>query len=228
MGIQAVLVVAYSPLLPRRFPHYHQPMRIVLATLLFSVAPALAAQIPGGIPWEEEPERRMVDKRPTPREWMIGVDGGRTNFLAAEFEEKATRFVGFVERNVLPWLGLQADLNCGKGTVRASDSNPQSFIGACTTSLSAVVPIPISYAVWPYLRVGAGYAFWDEQAVEGFWDVDASAPAFIAAVGARYFPLGNDKVALRVDIQRTQSSLRDLAVDQWGFGFGATLRIPRK
>lgn len=202
-------------------------MRLTRIALLLLCAPALAAQTPGGIPWEDEPERRMVDKRPVPGEWMLGVDGGFSNFLAPEFKERATRFAFFAERNVMPWLGVQADVTCGKGTQRQTPLSPQSFVGLCSTSLSAVVPIPVSYAFWPYVRLGGGYVFWDEQSVEGFWDVDVSEPAFIAAFGTRYFPFGNDKIGIRFDAQRMQTSLRDVDVGQWSFGFGVTLRIPR-
>lgn len=195
-----------------------------LAVLLSSPA---FAQNPGGIPWEDPPERRMTVKRPQKGEWMIGVDGGRTNYPQPEFERKGTRFVGFAERNFTPWLGVQADLNCSKGTVAQTILNPPSFIGLCTTALSAVVPIPVAYSIWPYVRVGGGYAFWDEESVEGIWDVDVSEPALVMAAGARYFPFGNDKIALRLDIQRTQTAIRDLDVGLWSYGFGLTLRIPK-
>jgi len=202
-------------------------MRILLAGLILACSSPLAAQNPGGIPWEDEPARRMVDKRPTPGEWMLGADGGFASYLAPEFKERATRFAFFAERNVLPWLGVQADLTCGKGTFRQTIITPASFIGMCSSALSAVVPIPVTYGWWPYIRLGAGYAFWDEESAEGFWDVDTSAPAYIAAFGTRYFPLGNDKVGIRFDAQRMQTSLRDLDVAQWSYGFGVTLRIPR-
>lgn len=201
-------------------------MRLFIAAAALVLATALPAQNPGGIPWEDPPERRMTVKKPQKGEWMLGADGGISNYDQPEFRRKSTRFVVFVERNVLPWLGLQADVNCGKGTVNPTGFSPASFIGVCTGALSAVVPIPVSYSFWPYVRVGAGYSLWDEVAVEGFWDTDETSPTFVAAVGTRYFPFGNDKIALRMDIQRTQSTLRSLSVSQWGYGFGLSVRIP--
>lgn len=201
-------------------------MRLLIVAVALSVASTLPAQNPGGIPWEEEPERRMTIKRPVKGEWQLGADAGWANFLAPEFEERGTRFTGVAERNFLPWLGVQADLNCSKGTLRQTILNPPSFFGVCTTALSAVIPIPVAYTIWPYVRVGGGYAFWDEESVEGFWDVDHTAPAFVAAIGTRYFPLNNDRIAMRLDIQRTQTTLRDTDVGQWGFGFGVSVRIP--
>lgn len=202
-------------------------MRILLITGLLALAAPIAAQNPGGIPWEDEPERQMTEKRPGRGEWMIGVDGGFSNFISPEFKERATRFAFFAERNVARWVGVQADVTCGKGTKRQTAFTPESFIGLCSSALSAVVPIPVSYAFWPYVRLGGGYVFWDEESVEGFWDLDTSEPAFIAAFGTRYFPLGNDKIAIRFDAQRMQTALRGLDVTQWSFGFGVALRIPR-
>lgn len=201
-------------------------MRLLIAATALMIASALPAQIPGGIPWEEEPERRMTVKKPVNGEWMIGADGGISNYAQPEFRRKSSRFVVFVERNIMPWLGLQADVNCGKGTVNASGFNAASFVSVCTGGLSAVVPIPVSYSLWPYVRVGGGLALWDQNSREGFWDTDETSPAFVVAVGTRYFPFGNDKIAIRADIQRTQTSLQNLSVSQLGFGFGVTVRIP--
>ncbi len=201
-------------------------MRLFIAAAALMIASALPAQIPGGIPWEEEPERRMTVKKPINGEWMVGADGGISNYGQPEFRRKSTRFAVFAERNILPWLGLQADVNCGKGTVNATGFTAASFIGVCTTGVSAVVPIPVAYSFWPYVRIGGGLSLWDEDAREGFWDTDDTSPTFVAAVGTRYFPFGNDKIAIRVDIQRTQTTLRSLSVSQLGFGFGVSVRIP--
>lgn len=226
MGIKAVVVVFGLPLLSRQNARYHQSMRFIIAVAALAIATALPAQNPGGIPWEDPPDRRMTVKRPVNAEWMVGVDAGRTSFQQPEFDKRATRFVAFVERNVLPWLGVQADVNCGKGSVAASAFNPSSAVSLCTAALSAVLPIPIAYSFWPYVRVGGGYAFWDEDAVEGYWNTDDVSPALVAAAGLRYFPFGNDKIAIRLDFQRTQTSLRSLKVGQRGFGFGVSVRIP--
>ncbi len=226
MGNKAVLDVFNLPLLLRNHVHYHQTMRQFIAVAALAIATTLPAQNPGGIPWEDEPERRMTEKRPTKGEWMFGVDGGWSNFQQNAFEKRATRIVLFVERNVLPWMGLQGDVNCGMGTVRETLFAPSSSITMCTGALSAVIPIPVSYTFWPYLRVGAGLTLWDEQAVEGYFNSDFTEPALVAAVGARYFPFNNDRIAIRLDIQRTQTTLRDSDVGQWGYGFGVSLRIP--
>lgn len=201
-------------------------MRIVIAVAALAFAAALPAQNPGGIPWEDPPERRMTVKRPSDGEWMFGVDAGRSRFRQPEFDKRATRVVGFVERNVLPWAGVQADFNCGKSSLAANSFDPSSTVSLCTAALSAVFPVPISYALWPYLRIGGGYSFWDEDAVEGYWNTDDVSPAFVASVGFRYFPFGNDKIAIRLDFQRTQTSLRSLKVAQQGLGFGVSVRVP--
>jgi hypothetical protein len=201
-------------------------MRLFIAVAALAIASTLPAQNPGGIPWEDPPERRMTVKKPLKGEWMLGVDGGISNYVQDVFQKKSTRFNVFVERNVFSWVGLQADVNCGKGTVLATPFRPSYFLGVCTGALSAVIPIPVSYSLWPYLRVGGGLALWDEDAREGFWDTDDTSPAFVAAVGTRYFPFGNDKVALRVDIQQTLTTLQDVKVSQLGFGFGVSVRIP--
>lgn len=230
MSNKAVVGACKLPLLLSQTVHYHQTMRHFLAVAALATATTLAtalpAQNPGGIPWEDEPDRRMTVTRPTKGEWSFGVDGGWSNFRQAKFEQRATRFALFVERNIVPWLGVQGDVNCGNGTVSQTPLAPSSSIVMCTGALSAVVPIPVSYTFWPYVRVGAGLTLWNEQAVEGYFNSDFAEPAFVAAIGARYFPFNNDRIAIRLDAQRTQTTLRDAAVGQWGYGFGVSLRIP--
>lgn len=201
-------------------------MRFVIAVAALALAGELPAQNPGGIPWEDPPERQMTDRRPVRGEWMFGVDAGRSSFQQPEFDKGATRVVGFVERNVLPWAGVQADFNCGKSSLASNSFEPSAPVSVCTAALSAVFPIPISYTLWPYLRIGGGYSFWDEDAVEGYWNTDDVSPALVASAGVRYFPFGNDKFAIRLDVQRTHTSLRSLKVAQRGFGFGFSVRIP--
>lgn len=201
-------------------------MRLFIVAALLVIASALPAQNPGGIPWEDPPERRMTVKKPIKGEWMVGADGGLANFAQPEFRKKLSRLTGFVERNVFSWVGVQADINCGKGVANGGANAPASNLGVCLGSLSAVFPIPLSYALWPYIRVGGGYALWNENAVEGYWDTDDGSPAIVAAVGARYFPFGNERYALRLDIQRTETSLQNVNAGHWGFGVGLSVRIP--
>ncbi len=198
-------------------------MRQLLVGLLLTASP-LAAQTD----WLPLPvEIILTDKRPTPGEWMMGVDIGWSNFMPVEFEERGTRFVLFAERNVLPWLGAQVDLNCARGTIRPAFSSDGRASTVCAANLSGVIPIPISTRLWPYVRFGGGYATWDDNATEGFWNSDDTSPTFVIAAGTRYLVGTDGRIGLRFDVQRQQTSLGDLSVATWSFGFGVSTRLLR-
>lgn len=198
-------------------------MRHLLVGLMLAASP-LAAQT-DWIPLPVEVE--LTDKRPTPGEWMFGMDIGWANYIPPEFKERGTRFVVFAERNVLPWLGAQVDVNCSRGLVYATFSNPQSEVTLCAAALTGVIPIPVSTRLWPYVRLGAGYATWDENATEGFFSMDETAPTYVIAAGTRYLVGSTGNIGLRVDVQRQQTARRELSVTHWSFGFGLSVRAPR-
>lgn len=198
-------------------------MRHLLVGLVLAASP-LAAQTD----WLPLPvETVLTDKRPTPGEWMFGVDIGFANFIQPEFQERGTRFAVFAERNVMPWLGAQLDVNCSRGTVDATFAFPQSEITLCSAAVTGVIPFEVSTRLWPYVRLGAGYATWDENATEGFWSIDETSPTFVAAAGVRYLAGSTGLVGVRFDVQRQQTSLYDLSVTHWSFGFGVSIRAPR-
>ena len=198
-------------------------MRQLLVGLVLAASP-LAAQTE----WLPLPvEVVLTDRRPSPGEWMIGGDIGWANFIPVEFEERGTRFTIFAERNLMPWLGAQVDVNCSRGVTRGSPGNDASPLSLCAANLSGVIPIPLTARIWPYVRVGGGYGTWDERAEEGFFNSDDASPTFVVAAGTRVLVGEQGRVGLRVDVQRQQTSLRELSVTNWSFGFGVSVRIPR-
>lgn len=198
-------------------------MRQLLVGLLLTASP-LAAQTD----WLPLPvEIVLTDKRPTPGEWMLGVDIGSSRFMPAEFKDKGTRFVIFAERNVVPWLGVQLDVNCARGTVLATMSSAESTSSVCAANFSGVIPIELSPRVWPYVRVGAGFATWDEQVTEGFSNSDDTSPTFVIAAGSRILVGAEGRLGLRIDVQRQQTSVGDLSVATWSIGFGISARLLR-
>lgn len=198
-------------------------MRQLLVGLLLAASP-LAAQTD----WLPLPvEVVLTDRRPTPREWMVGGDIGWANFTTPEFKERGTRATLFVERNLKPWLGAQLDVNCSRGAMRATMSSSESITTICAANLSGVIPIQFTPRIWPYVRAGAGFATWDERVTEGFWNVDDTSPTFVIGAGTRLLLGEHGLVGLRVDVQRQQSSLHDLSVANWSFGFGVSIRVPR-
>ena len=118
-------------------------------------------------------------------------------------------------------------MNCSRGTKRATAFTPQEFLSMCAGVVGGVVPIRIHPKVWPYLRAGYGVALWDEQAREGFYDVDDTSPTVVIGGGFRSYLGAQQRVGLRVDVQRQETSLRELRVPHWSFGFGVSVRIPR-
>lgn len=199
-------------------------MRLLLVLLLAVAAPA-AAQVEW-LPVPEDAPRRE-DRRPEVGEWHFGFDIGFANYIPGVFRERGTRFVIFGERQVHRLVALQADGNCSRGAKRRVPNEPQEFVSLCTGVVSAVIPFELHHAFWPYARVGYGVALWDEQAQEGYYDVEYSAPTWVLAGGFRTYLGAEQVVGLRVDVQRQQTTLRDLRVPHWSFGLGMSLRFPR-
>lgn len=168
-----------------------------------------------------------MDTRPAVGEWHFGADIGFASFIPGEFRERGTRFVLFGERQIHRWAAIQLDGNCSRGTKRALGGNPQEFVSLCAGVVSAVVPIPVHRTFWPYVRAGYGVALWDEQAAEGFYDVEEVAPTLVLAGGVRTYFGAAQRVGIRLDVQRQETNLRELRVPHWSFGFGVSMRFPR-
>lgn len=192
---------------------------------------ALAAATPAAaqVEWLPVPqdEPRREDLRPAVGEWHFGADIGFANFIPGVFQERGTRFVVFGERQVHRWVAVQLDGNCSRGSRRRVVGVPQEFVSLCAGVASAVVPIPLTRTFWPYVRAGYGVALWDEQAREGFYDVEEVEPTWVLAGGVRSYFGAKQQVGLRLDIQRQQTALRDLRVPHWSFGLGLSMRFPR-
>lgn len=199
-------------------------MRLLLILLLAAAAPA-AAQT-DWLPVPEEKPRRE-DRHPDVGEWHFGVDVGFANYIPGVFRERGTRFVVFGERQVHRNFAVQADANCSRGSKRRIPNVPQEFVSLCTGVVSAVIPVELHHAAWPYLRLGYGIALWDEQAQEGYYDVEDTSPTWVVAAGIRSYFGAEQKVGLRLEVQRQETSLRELRVPHWGFGLGLSLRFPR-
>ena len=194
----------------------------LLALLLLAVSAPLAAQtdwlpVPEDVPYRG-------DRRPAVGEWHFGVDAGFANFIPGYFRERGTRFVLYGERQLHRHLAVQADGNCSRGSKARVIGVPQEFVSLCSGVVSAVVPFELHPKLWPYLRVGYGLSLWDEQAREGFYNVDDKSPTWVIAAGFRSYLGAEQRVGLRLDVQRQETSLRDLRVPHWSFGLGLSLR----
>jgi hypothetical protein len=199
-------------------------MRLLLLLLLAIAAPA-GAQVEWLPVPDDVPGRQ--DRRPEVGEWHFGADAGFANFIPGVFKERGTRFVVFVERQVHRRFALQVDGNCSRGSRRRIPNVPQEFVSLCAGVMSVVVPFELHHAAWPYLRAGYGVAVWDEQAREGFYNIDDTSPTWVLAGGLRSYFGADQSIGLRLEVQRQQTSLRDLRVPHWGFGLGLSLRVPR-
>lgn len=199
-------------------------MRLFLALSLALATPAFAQ-----VEWLPVPadEPRRMDTRPAVGEWHFGADIGFANFIPGVFRERGTRFVLFGERQVHRWAAIQMDGNCSRGSYRRIPGTPQEFVSLCAGVVSAVVPIEFNRTFWPYVRAGYGVALWDEQAAEGFYDVEEVAPTWVLAGGIRSYFGAKQQVGLRVDVQRQETNLRELRVPHWSFGLGLSMRFPR-
>lgn len=197
----------------------------LLTVLLMAVAMPAAAQVE----WLPVPEDAPVrtDRRPAVGEWHFGLDVGFANFIPGVFQERGSRFVIFGERQVHRWAALQADGNCSRGSRRRQPNVPQEFVSLCAGVVSGVVPIELHPKLWPYVRAGYGVALWDEEAREGFYNVEEIAPTWVLAAGFRSYLGAEQRVGLRLDVQRQETSLRDLRVPHWSFGLGLSMRFPR-
>ena len=199
-------------------------MRLLFVMLLAVATPA-AAQVEWLPVPEDTPAR--ADRRPTVGEWHFGVDAGFANYLPGVFQERGTRFVVYGERQVHRWVAIQMDGNCSRGSYRRVPNVPQEFVSLCAGVVSGVVPIELHPKLWPYVRVGYGIALWDEEAREGFYNVEEMEPTWVLAAGFRSYIGAEQRVGLRLDVQRQQTSLRDLRVPHWSFGLGLSMRFPR-
>jgi hypothetical protein len=203
-------------------------MRFFLPFTL-SLGLAVATPVAAQVDWLPVPDEgpRRDDVRPAVGEWHFGADIGFANFVPAVFQERGTRFVLYGERQVHRWFAVQLDGNCSRGARRRVFGEPQEFVSVCAGVVSAVVPIPLTRSLWPYVRTGYGVALWDEQAREGFYDVEAIAPSAVLAAGVRAYFGAQQQVGLRLDVQRQQTALRQLQVPHWSFGLGVSMRFPR-
>lgn len=196
----------------------------LLALLLFCVSAPLAAQT-DWLPVPDDGPLR-ADRRPAVGEWQLGLDFGPARFPDG-FRARGSRFAVGVERQVHRWVALQADVSCMRSTKTRLPGEPQDFTSICSTILGGLVPIEVSSRIWPYVRAGYGLALWDEQAREGFYNVDETSPVAVVGAGFRTY-FGREQAAgLRVDVQAQQAALREDDVFVWSVGFGLTLRIPR-
>lgn len=200
-------------------------MRLLLTLLMLAVASPVAAQVEWLPVPEDTPSRQ--DLRPAVGEWHFGLDIGFANYIPGVFKERGTRFDVFVERQVHRNFAIQADANCSRGQMRQLPGDPQEQISLCSGVVSAVVPFKLRPKVWPYARVGYGMSFWDEQAREGYYDLDDTSPVWVLAGGVRSYFDANQTIGLRVDVQRQETTLRELKVPHWSFGFGLSIRVPR-
>lgn len=200
-------------------------MRLLLVMLWMAVATPAAAQIEWLPVPEDAPQR--TDRRPGVGEWHFGFDVGFANFIPGVFQERGTRFVLFGERQMHRWAALQVDGNCSRGTKRRQPNVAQEFVSLCAGVVSGVVPIELHPKLWPYVRAGYGIALWDEDAREGFYNVEEMAPTWVLAAGFRSYFGAEQRVGLRLDVQRQETALRDLRVPHWSFGLGLSLRFPR-
>ena len=199
-------------------------LRMLLTFLVATAAPA-AAQVEW-LPVPEDTPRRE-GRRPQVGEWQFGFDAGFANYIPGVFRERGSRIVVFAERQVHRALALQADGNCSRGAKRRVTGQPQEIVSLCSGVLSAVIPFELHHAIWPYARVGYGVSLWDERVQEGYYDVDDSSPTWVLAAGFRAYLGAEQKVGLRVDVQRQETTLRALRVPHWSFGLGMSLRVPR-
>lgn len=198
-------------------------MRLLALLLLCASAP-LAAQTD----WLPVPDDGPVrqDRRPAVGEWQFALDFGPARFPDG-FRARGSRFAVGVERQVHRWVALEADLSCLRSAETRLPGEPQAFVSLCSTVLGGVVPIEVSSRFWPYVRAGYGLALWDEQAREGFYNVDDTSPVAVLGAGVRTYFGREQSVGLRVDFQAQQAALRDVDVSVWSIGFGVSLRVPR-
>lgn len=189
------------------------------------MATPAAAQVEW-LPVPEDTPRRG-DKRPDVGEWHFGMDVGFANYIPGVFQERGTRFVVYGERQLHKRMALQLDGNCSRGSKRRVPNLQQEFVSLCAGVASAVIPLEVHRSLWPYVRVGYGIALWDEQAQEGYYDVEDKSPTWVLAAGFRSYLGADQKVGVRIDVQRQETSLRDLRVPHWSFGFGLSMRFPR-
>jgi hypothetical protein len=204
-------------------------MRLLLLCTL-TVAALPLAPLHAQSDWLPIPveEPRRIDRRPYVGEWHYGIDGGFANFLPTQFNERGTRFQLFAERQLHPWVALQASGDCSRGSRPLVPGNPQEFVSLCSGVVGAVVPIPLHPRVWPYLRAGYGLALWDDFAAEGFFDPDEYVGTAVVGFGLRSYFNNRQTIGMRIDAQRQQTTLYGDPVTHWSFGVGLSLRmLPR-
>jgi opacity protein-like surface antigen len=192
-------------------------MRTLCALAIIGLALPAGAQDILPFP-EDRPVLTAVG--PEPGEWMFGLDIGFSTFHPEAFKDRGTRFAVVAERQFHRWVGLQADVNCARGTELQTFFTPERAFSLCIGSLNAVVPVRITPRLWPYAKIGVGTSLWDLDSQDELYNVDARANGLVLGWGARYF-VGEKQVwAVRVDVQRTQTALYGYGFGHWSYGIG--------
>lgn len=197
-------------------------MRLLRLLALLGLAIPAAAQDFLPVP-EDTP--RPTAKGPEAGEWMLGLDIGVSTFNPSALKDRGTRFAMVAERSFHRFVGLQADVNCARGTEYANFVTPERFFSLCIGSLNAVVPIRVSAKLWPYVKVGGSISFWDLDSQDEIYNVDERASGLVVGWGARYFFGSTQTWAVRADVQRTQTALYGYGFGHWSYGLGISAQL---
>jgi hypothetical protein len=150
---------------------------------------------------------------PRPGDVEVGIDLGASRFgVGQPAFPTGTRISLFLAHYLTRHLGWGLDIVCLGGSDPAATAGTGSGFTLCTGSVGALLAVPVSARVAPYLRVSVGQAQLDRDAQKNVFDIDKRSGAAQASIGSRIALGRTGRFAVRAEA----SWLRTGALEGWG------------